>query len=165
MHDSITNLSRRHFLAGAGLVIGVSFLAPNAFAATLLKGTSADVQGRRAVMNAFIRIAPDDTVHVLSKHIEFGQGPFTGLATLVAEELDADWSHVRAEHAPSNPELYKNLAYGVQGTGSSTAIANSYVQMRNAGATARAMLVQAAANAWRVPANEIAVEGGVLPHT
>ena len=85
--------------------------------------------------------AADDTVTVLIKHIEFGQGPFTGLATLVAEELDADWSKVRAEHAPSNPELYKNLAFGVQGTGGSSAIANSYEQMRKAGATARAMLV------------------------
>ena len=95
--------------------------------------------------NAFVRIGTDDTVTVLIKHIEFGQGPFTGLATLVAEELDADWSQMRAEHAPSNPELYKNLAFGVQGTGGSTAIANSYEQMRKAGATARAMLVRAAA--------------------
>ena len=101
---------------------------------------------------------------VLIKHIEFGQGPFTGLATLVAEELDADWSKVRAEHAPSNPELYKNLAFGVQGTGGSSAIANSYEQMRKAGATARAMLVTAAAQAWRVPAGEITVERGVLRH-
>src|SRR4051812_17264547 len=63
--------------------------------------------------NAFVRIGTDNTVTVLIKHIEFGQGPFTGLATLVAEELDADWSQVRAEHAPSNPELYKNLFFGV----------------------------------------------------
>ena len=71
---------------------------------------------------------------------------------------------MRAEHAPSNPDLYKNLAFGVQGTGGSTAIANSYEQMRKAGATARAMLVEAAAQAWRVPAGEITVERGVLRH-
>lgn len=117
MHDGISNLSRRRFLAGAGLIIGVSFVAPNAFAATLLKGSPADVQGRRAVMNAFIRIAPDDTVYVLSKHIEFGQGPYTGLATLVAEELDADWSQIRAAAAPADDKIYANLIFGVQGTG------------------------------------------------
>src|SRR3982751_6032618 len=151
MHDGISNpgnLSRRRFVAGAGLVIGVAFIAPNAFAAALLKGSPADVQGRRAVMNVFIRIAPDDTVHVLSKHIEFGQGPYTGLATLVAEELDADWSQMRAAAAPANNDLYKNLAFGLQGTGGSTAVANSYEQMRKAGATARAMLVAAAADSW-----------------
>ena len=71
---------------------------------------------------------------------------------------------MRAEHAPSNPDLYKNLAFGVQGTGGSSAIANSYEQMRKAGAAARAMLVAAAAQAWRVPAAEITVERGVLRH-
>ncbi|MGH8286256.1 MAG: xanthine dehydrogenase family protein molybdopterin-binding subunit, partial [Steroidobacteraceae bacterium] len=86
------------------------------------------------------------------------------LATLVAEEMDADWSQVRAEHAPSNPELYKNLLFGVQGTGGSSAIANSFEQMRRAGATARVMLEQAAAKAWRVPASQITVERGTLRH-
>jgi isoquinoline 1-oxidoreductase subunit beta len=164
MHDSITNLSRRHFLAGAGLVIGVSFLAPNAFAATLLKGTPADVQGRRAVMNAFIRIAPDDIVHVLSKHIEFGQGPYTGLATLVAEELDADWSQIRAVASPADDKIYANLIFGVQGTGGSSAIANSFEQMRKAGAMARAMLIAAAAREWKVPVGEITIEKGRVKH-
>src|SRR5207237_5182305 len=107
------------------------------------------------VPNAFVRVGTDDSVTVLIKHIEFGQGPFTGLATLVAEEMDADWSQVRAEHAPSNAELYKNFAFGAQGTGGSTAMANSYEQMRKAGATARTMLTQAAAEAWGVPAGEI----------
>ena len=114
--------------------------------------------------NAFVRVGTDDTVTVLVKHIEFGQGPFTGLATLVAEELDADWSKVRAEHAPADANLYKNFLLGIQGTGGSTAIANSYEQMRKAGAAARAMLVEAAAQRWRVPAAEISVERGVLRH-
>jgi isoquinoline 1-oxidoreductase beta subunit len=78
--------------------------------------------------------------------------------------MDADWSKVRAEHAPSNADLYKNFAFGAQGTGGSTAIANSYEQMRKAGATARALLVQAAAQAWGVPAGEITVERSVLRH-
>lgn len=161
-HDM--NLSRRSLLKGTGaLVIGLSL--PTAGRA---QSGAAQVfrPGGDAVFapNAFVRIAADDSVTVLIKHIEFGQGPFTGLATLVAEELDADWSQMRAEHAPSDPKLYANLAFGMQGTGGSTAIANSYEQMRRAGATARAMLVQAAAAAWKVPAGEITIEKGVLKH-
>ena len=114
--------------------------------------------------NAFIRIAPDDTVTILSKHIEFGQGPWTGLSTLVAEELDADWAQIRAENAPADPRYYANLAFGAQLTGGSTAIANSYDQMRRTGASARAMLVKAAAQAWRVRESEISVAKGVISH-
>src|SRR5688500_4959407 len=143
----------------AGLVIG--FYLPRGLRAASAAPTNA---AALFAPNAFVRIGTDNTVSVLIKHIEFGQGPFTGLATLVAEELDADWSQIRAEHAPSNPELYKNLLFGVQGTGGSSAVANSYDQMRQAGATARAMLVAAAARAWSVPASEITVERGVLRH-
>jgi len=115
--------------------------------------------------NAFVRIGADGTVTVLSKHIEFGQGPFTGLATLVAEELDADWSRVRCEHSPSDPKVYANLAFGnLQGTGGSSAIANSYEQMRRAGAAARAMLVTAAAKRWGVAESQITVREGVVEH-
>jgi isoquinoline 1-oxidoreductase subunit beta len=143
----------------AGLVIGL-YLPRGLRVASAAPTTAAPP----FAPNAFVRIGTDNTVTVLIKHIEFGQGPFTGLATLVAEELDADWSQLRAEHAPSNPELYKNLFFGVQGTGGSSAIANSYEQMRQAGATARAMLVEAAAQTWKVPASEITVERGVLRH-
>jgi isoquinoline 1-oxidoreductase beta subunit len=158
--------SRRAFLAGsAGLVIGF-YLAPlgrTAAAAPPIGGVPADVEGAQA-MNAFVRIAPDDTVTVLCKHTEMGQGPYTGLTTIVAEELDADWSQMRAAAAPANDELYKNLAFGVQGTGGSTAIANSYEQLRKAGATARALLVAAAAAEWGVPRKEITVERGRIRH-
>jgi isoquinoline 1-oxidoreductase subunit beta len=162
-HDA--SLTRRAALKGAaGLVIGFH-LPPAAHGQSdsappsLVDGGSA-----RFDPNAFIRIGTDDLVTVLIKHIEFGQGPFTGLATLVAEEMDADWTQMRAEHAPSNPGLYKNFVLGMQGTGGSSAIANSYDQMRQAGATARAMLVQAAANIWNAVPSEIAVERGVLKH-
>jgi isoquinoline 1-oxidoreductase subunit beta len=159
------SLSRRAVLQGtAGLVIGLylsgSARAQSGAAQAFRPGAASGA----FAPNAFVRVGADDTVTVLVKHIEFGQGPFTGLATLVAEELDADWSQVRAEHAPSDPDLYKNLAFGVQGTGGSTAIANSYEQMRQAGATARAMLVSAAAQSWSVPPGEIAVERGILRH-
>ena len=151
--------SRRRFLQGAGaaaagLVVGFHWLPRNVLA-----------QARPAEINAFIRIAPDNTVTVLSKHLEMGQGTYTGLATIVAEELDADWAQMRTEGAPANPQLYANLAFGtIQGTGGSTAMANSWDQLRKAGATARAMLVMAAAEQWKVPASEIAVSKGVVSH-
>ena len=102
---------------------------------------------------------------VIVKHLEFGQGPITGLTTLVAEELDADWSQMRAEHAPADAKLYNNLSFGpMQGTGGSSAIANSYMQMRRVGAAAREMLIAAAAAKWGAPAGEITIEKGVLRH-
>ena len=115
--------------------------------------------------NAFIRIAPDSTVTVIAKHLEMGQGSHTGLATLVAEELDADWAQMRLEGAPADARRYGNLALGgTQGTGGSSTMSNSYDQMRKAGAAARAMLVQAAAQKWHVPESELTVERGVVSH-
>jgi isoquinoline 1-oxidoreductase beta subunit len=162
-------VSRRAFLRGlgAGLVVAVPLgrlsqaQEPGSGAAAVIRpgeeGVTLDASG-------FVSIGTDNTVTVLIKHLEMGQGPYTGLATLVAEELDADWSQMRAEGAPSNAVLYKNLAFGIQGTGGSTAIANSYEQMRKAGAMARAMLVAAAARTWGVPEAEVTVAKGVVSH-
>ena len=152
--------SRRHFLRvsgglGIGLIVNIGFLEAAYGQSPAVK--TVDPTG-------FVKIAPDSTVTVLSKHLEMGQGPYTGLATLVAEELDADWAQIRAEGAPANDALYKNFAFGAQGTGGSTSIANSYEQMRKAGATARAMLVSAAAQQWQVPSEEITVAKGVVRH-
>lgn len=163
VHPTHPITSRRSFLAGAGLVIGFT-LAPRMFAQAAQRGVEAGGDGALSAMNAFVKIGTDDTVTVLSKHIEFGQGPFTGLSTIVAEELDADWSQMRAVHAPADDKIYANLAFGLQGTGGSTSIANSYMQLRNAGATARAMLVSAAAREWGVPVAEITVEKGRIKH-
>jgi len=94
-----------------------------------------------------------------------GQGTYTGLATMLAEELDADWAQVRVEGAAADAKRYNNLFWGpAQGTGGSTAMANSWEQMRKAGAAGRAMLVAAAAKRWQVPAGEITVERGVVRH-
>src|ERR1700756_3237962 len=163
-HD--VRLSRRAALQGiTGLVIGVCLpklaLAQSGAARAFRPG---DATIPAFAPNAFVRVGTDDTVTVLIKHIEFGQGPMTGLATVVAEEMDADWSKVRAEHAPSNPELYKNFVLGAQGTGGSTAMANSYEQMRKAGAAARAMLVAAAAQRWNVQQESITVSKGAVWH-
>lgn len=114
--------------------------------------------------NAFISISPDNSVTVIAKHMEMGQGSHTGLATLVADEMDADWAQIRTIDAPADASRYANLAFGIQGTGGSTSIANSFMQMRKAGAAAKAMLVAAAANQWQVPAAQIMVKAGVVSH-
>jgi isoquinoline 1-oxidoreductase subunit beta len=112
----------------------------------------------------FIRIEPDGWVTVVSKHIEVGQGTHAGLAAMVAEELDADWDKVRVAQAPANATVYANKSMGVQGTGGSSAIANSWDQLRTTGAAARAMLVEAAATRFGVAAGELAVKDGVVSH-
>ena len=155
--------SRRAFLktaaaTAAGLTIGFHWSGPLSRA---LADTSKDF-----APNAFLRIAPDNSVTVIAKHLEMGQGTYTGLATIVAEELDADWAQIRVESAPADASKYANLAFGtIQGTGGSSAMANSWMQLRNAGATARAMLVAAAAAEWNVPPASLTVERGVVRHT
>src|ERR1700758_4980978 len=143
-----TALTRRQFLelttlAGSGLTLGV--LLPGCGPA----GTGAGTAAAAAPLEMpFVRIAPDNTVTVISKHLEAGQGGWTGLPAIVAEELDASWEQMRVESAPAKAPLYQNNAYvplGVhaQFTGGSTATANSWEELRTAGATARAMLVAA----------------------
>ena len=148
-------MNRRDFLKTAA-----------AGAAVLVVGV--DVRGALAAghavkdLNPFVRIDEQGTVTVIIKHFEMGQGTTTGLTTLVAEELDADWSRVATEFAPANQEKYKNLFWGIQGTGGSSAIANSFMQYRVAGAAARDMLVRAAAAEWGVDPSEISVSEGML---
>jgi len=116
-----------------------------------------------AAMNWFVRVGSDNTVTVAIKHIEFGQGTETGLSTLVAEEMDADWSQIRTEQAPADASKYGNtLLGGAQGTGGSSAMADSYQKMRVAGAGARAMLVAAAAKRFGVDGSTLTVEKGVV---
>lgn len=160
----ILNLSRRDFLkASGGLTLGV--IVPQTLAQAGPGKTVGAAAATAFEPNAFVRIAPDSTVTVIVKHLEMGQGTYTGLPTLVAEELDADWSQVRAQGAPADAKRYNNLLWGeAQGTGGSTAIANSYQQLRKAGAAARAMLVAAAAKRWSVPESEISVSKGVVAH-
>src|SRR6266700_4609517 len=156
----IVNLSRRDFLkAGAGLTLGIA--APGAFA----QGGPEQAGGGAFEPNAFVRIGADNTVTVIVKHLEMGQGTYTGLPTLVAEELDADWSQIRVEGAPADASRYNNLFLGaMQGTGGSTALANSFEQMRKAGAAARAMLLAAAAERWNVAPDSIRIARGAVVH-
>ena len=164
-------VTRREFLrfttlAGSGLTLGTIMPA-------IAKNTGLNVLGIEGTpgdfSTPFVRIDPDNTVTVICKHVEAGQGVWTGLPAVVAEELDASWSQMRAESSPAQVPTYGNFAFGpkgnVQGTGGSTSMANSWDQLRHAGAYARAMLVQAAANRWKVPASEITVSDGVVSHS
>jgi isoquinoline 1-oxidoreductase subunit beta len=162
-------VDRRGFLkmtaaAGAGLTLG--FWTGSAAAQESGPGKTAGAASAGALEpNAFVSVGTDNTVTVYVKHLEMGQGTYTGLPTLVAEELDAAWSQVRAAGAPADASRYANLMWGTaQGTGGSTAIANSFEQYRQAGTAARAMLVSAAAKQWSVPADSIQVKNGVVFH-
>ena len=162
-------LNRRHFLqvaglSGAGFLIGCKPSGPDASPPNGMASKEMEPD-RVVVLGPFIKIGTDNTVTVLVKHLDKGQGVTTGLPTIVAEELDADWSQMRAEFAPANAAIYNNFAFGaIQGTGGSTSIANSWTQLRTAAAAARDMLVQAAAEEWGVPGTEISVSQGRVHH-
>jgi isoquinoline 1-oxidoreductase subunit beta len=156
--------TRREFLKSTGAVtavalpIGFEWLGPSRRA---LAVASHPVFSP----NAFLRIGADGSVTVIAKHVEMGQGAHTGIATVLAEELDADWAHVRVESAPANAKLYANLAFGtLQGTGGSSAMANSWTQLREAGAKGRAMLLAAASQDWKIPVTDLTVDKGVVYH-
>jgi isoquinoline 1-oxidoreductase beta subunit len=158
------SFSRRDVLkaSGAGiaaLMIGFTWI-PKRTLAALGAGATAEL-----VPNAFVRIGEDESVTVIAKHLEMGQGCYTGLATILAEELDADWARVRVESAPADAKRYANLVFKtMQGTGGSSAMANSWQQLREAGASARALLITAAAKQWHVPISELRAERGVIYH-
>ncbi len=156
-------LNRRQFLktsatVGGGLLL--SFYLP-AFG----KGTKFGIpEPADFIPNAFIRIAPDDIVTIIVNHSEMGQGCYTSVPMVVAEELDADWSKVRFEAAPVNP-VYNHTVYGMQMTGGSTSTWTEWDRLRKAGATARAMLVAAAAQTWGVDPSTCRTENGKVIHT
>jgi isoquinoline 1-oxidoreductase beta subunit len=160
--------TRRDFLKSAGaagaiaLTIGFEWTVSTrrAFA-----GPAAPGAGAAFTPNAFLRIGPDNRVTVIAKHVEMGQGAYTGIATIVAEELDADWAQIQVESAPADAKRYANLVFGtLQGTGGSSAMSNSWMQLREAGGKARAMLLAAAAKQWKVPVANLTVEKGVVYH-
>ena len=160
--------TRRTFLKGtgsavlAGLTIGFEW-GGSTRRATARGLSEKTVTESRFAPNAFLRIGADDSVTVIAKHLEMGQGAYTGIATVVAEELDADWTKVRVESAPADVKLYANSILGnLQGTGGSSAMANSWMQLREAGAKARAMLLTAAAKQWLVPVQELTVDNGIV---
>ena len=161
--SDLTSISRRVFFKKSA-TIGAGFTLAMTLPGCVASEPKLNAVSGELMANAFVRVSPDNAVTIIIKHIEFGQGTFTGLATIAAEEMDADWDQVVSESAPANRKLYANLHWGTQGTGGSTAIANSYTQMREAGASARYMLVAAAAQRWGVSVDQITVSKGVVSH-
>lgn len=159
---AVAGLSRRQFLkvtalAGGGLLISWQLGSRLAGAEPAL----ATASPTPFAPNPFLRITPDGAVTVLSKHSEMGQGAYTSLAMCAAEELDADWSQVRVEAAPGG-SAYAHTIFGMQMTGGSTSTWEAYQQMREAGATARALLVQAAAQKWKTEEAQLKTENSFV---
>jgi isoquinoline 1-oxidoreductase beta subunit len=159
--------TRREFLKSTGTVGAMALTIGFQWGGSTRRALAAPAAPAGSVFapNAFLRIGTDNRVTVIAKHVEMGQGAYTGIATIVAEELDADWAQVRVESAPADAKRYANLAFGtIQGTGGSSAMANSWTQLREAGAKGRSMLLAAAAKEWKVPVSELTVERGVVFH-
>ncbi|MDQ4060593.1 MAG: molybdopterin-dependent oxidoreductase [Pseudomonadota bacterium] len=152
-------VSRRKFLVGSAAALGglsLGLRIPFADEAVAAEGT--------AEVNAWVLIKPDDTVVVRIARSEMGQGTLTGLAQLVAEELECDWSKVTTEYPTPGQNLARNRVWGNFSTGGSRGVRESHDYVRKGGATARLMLIQAAANEWKVPASECTVANGVITH-
>src|ERR1700687_6213278 len=115
--------------------------------------------------NAFIRIDNAGKTTLVMPQVEMGQGIYTAVAMILAEELDADFSSIILEHAPANEKLYANPVYGIQATGGSTSLRAFWKPLRDAGASARAMLVQAAAREWQVEPASCTTANGEVIHT
>ena len=153
-------LSRRTFLsaslaAGGGLLLSLKLSLP---------ARSAGQAAAPVEINAFVRIDGDGTVHLTMPYIEMGQGTYTSISMLIAEELEVDLGQVRYEHAPPNDKLYANPLLGFQATGGSTAIRAAWQPLREAGAAARMMLISAAASQWGVDEASCRAAKGAVVH-
>ena len=147
-------LLRRSLLSGAGLF--VAFHVPRK-----ARAVPEPAAKQLPDPNAFVRVAPDDSVTVLLAHSEMGQGVWTGLAMLIAEELDCDWTKVRVEHAPSAP-IYAHPMFGMMATGGSTSTRAEFDRYRQVGAAARDMLVRAAAAKWKTDPKTLHTANGFV---
>jgi isoquinoline 1-oxidoreductase beta subunit len=157
-----TNISRRTFIKTAAFVAGglvIAFSIPYAKRFLLPGKENAAADSKMPEPNAFLRIGADDTITVLLAHSEMGQSIWTTLPMLIAEELDADWSKIKVEHAPAAP-VYAHTAYGLQITGGSSTTWSEFDRYRQAGALTRALLVQAAAKKLGVDAATLRTENG-----
>jgi isoquinoline 1-oxidoreductase beta subunit len=155
------SVSRRRFLkasaaAGGGLLLSLAL--------PLARGEANAPGARTFEPNAFIRIGRDGRIVLIMHYVEMGQGTYTSIPMLIAEELEVDLSQVVLEHAPPNEKLYANPLFGVQITGNSYAIRASWQPLREAGATARTMLIAAAAKRWNVDPASCRARSGVVYH-
>jgi isoquinoline 1-oxidoreductase beta subunit len=155
---SAATLSRRAFLGSAGATAGslvIGFHIPE----SLAQGLPATPE-----INAWVVVKPDDTVVIRIARSEMGQGTLTGLAQLVAEELECDWSKVTTEYPTPGQNLARQRVWGSYSTGGSRGIRDSHLYVREGGARARLLLIQAAANEWKVPAGECATAASKVMH-
>ncbi|HET7095851.1 MAG TPA: molybdopterin cofactor-binding domain-containing protein, partial [Casimicrobiaceae bacterium] len=162
LRGDATNLSRRRFLvssaaAGGGLALGFQFPYSVADAAVATAASVPEV-------NAWVVVNPDSTCVIRIARSEMGQGTLTGLAQLVAEELECDWKKVTTDSPTPGQNLARKRVWGEMGTGGSRGIRTSEDYVRRGGAAARMMLLQAAANEWKVPVGELTVSDGVITH-
>src|SRR5437879_4742267 len=153
-------MERREFLkisvvASGGLLVGLCVPGASKFAVAEQRSASA------VMPNAFLRIGTDERVTVIVNHSEMGQGVYTALPMLLAEELDADWNKVAYESAPVDPK-YNHPVFGMQITGGSSSVYSGFEQYRNAGAAARAMLIAAAAQQWNADPASLRTESGTV---
>jgi isoquinoline 1-oxidoreductase beta subunit len=155
----VATMGRRSFIKLAGFAGGGLVLAFN-LDTRVARAADGHLPTESTTLNAFVRVAPDNTITLYSKGPEIGQGIKTAFGLIIAEELDADWKTVKVDQAPINPKVY-----GYQGAGGSTSIPRGWDQLRQAGATARAMLVAAAAKQWNVPVSECNASGSCVSHT
>src|ERR1700720_430020 len=160
--NHMPKLNRRAFVigsaaVGSGLALGldIPFGGP-----TVVRAADGSPE-----INAWVVIRPDDTVVIRIARSEMGQGSLTGLAQLVAEELECDWSKVTTEYPTPGQSVARKPAWGDYSTGGSRGIRSSTDYVRKGGATARVMLIEAAANAWKVPASECTAANSVITHT
>jgi isoquinoline 1-oxidoreductase beta subunit len=166
---SATTVKRRDFLK-TGAAVGGGLLISLYLPELSQAGVSAKpsdklkfVEPATFAPNAFIRIATDDTVTVIVNKSEMGQGVYTSLPMLIAEELEADWSKIKVESAPVDA-VYNHTVFGMQLTGGSTSTASEWQRFRKAGATARIMLIAAAAQNWKVEPQSLRAENGFVIH-
>ena len=160
MITKIPKLTRRSFVIGstalgAGLAIGLKI----PFGPSVVRAQDGSPE-----VTAWVVIRPDDTVVIRIARSEMGQGTLTGLAQMVAEELECDWSKVKTEYPTPGQSVKRKRAWGDFSTGGSRGIRDSHQYVREGGATARIMLIQAAANAWNVPTSECSAANSVITH-
>ena len=165
-----TNTSRRHFVIGSsaiatGLAIGLDLSFMSAANAAMGTGTTAMTPLATPEIGIWVVVKPNDDVVVRIVRSEMGQGTITGLAQMVAEELQCDWKKVSYDYPSPGENLKRKLAWGSYSTGGSRGIRTSEQYVRKGGAAARMMLIQAAANQWNVPASECVAKDSVITHT
>jgi isoquinoline 1-oxidoreductase subunit beta len=158
---TVLKATRREFLKASAATTGGLVIGFNLTLGSKLAQAQAPAAPNLNQPNAFLRIARDGTVAVQIKHLEFGQGVMTSLPMLVAEELECDWTKVRPELAPAAP-IYVHTAFGMQITGGSSSVSNSWDQLRTVGAMARMMLVSAAAQRWKIDAGKCRAANGMV---